>query len=254
MFSLLHPTKAIERFRQGTLSEAALFRSLMAFDGWFLPTQTDSDGAPSIVSFQSGEGRRRLLIFTDEDAIETCLDQESLEFGDQCLLTNGTELFWSVENSFATIEINPHSPAEMVFVSEQIPKLKQWARSVMVETALSTVDVEETPLGFLKDFDGYIVVLRKVGDGAQMVLAPDNQGRQLAAVFTAEDTLEAFLLDILSVTEFEPLPIRLNGNKLFRQILEMPVEGVVFNCCGPVTARAFGKKLAEYVLSAEEPL
>lgn len=242
-----------QQYLEGKFPQPVFFRCLMYYPNWHLPTKTDETGEPQLLAFVDEAGERWLKVFTDPEAIEAFVAAENVEFEDNWIIASGHTFFGILEDDLAGIEINPHHQSSLLYPQDTIPKLKQWARSARIEDVLNTIDVAETPLGFLKDFDGYIVVLRKFGDRVELALAPDSQGRLLAAVFTAEDTLEAFLIDLVpNSEEFELIPIRLNGTQLFSQLREMKVDGMVFNCSGPIPPRAFDIKLTDYILSAEE--
>lgn len=244
---------AVREHLAGNLPGASLFRSLTEHNDWHIPARTGTDGDPALVNFVDQTGGRWLKLFTDADAVENWFEKEGAEVADQCIVTSGTQIFSVLEDDLAGIEINPMSEHAIHYVTEHIPVLKHWSRAIRLEQALDTVDVDETPLGLLKDYDAYVLVLRKTGEeSAQLVLAPDEQGRSLAAVFTAEDALDAFFDTVLAEADFEPIPVRVGGEQLFAQLNALPLDGIVFNCSGPSFPRAFGKKLAEYVLSSTE--
>ncbi len=244
---------AVHEHLSGSLPGATLFRCLVEHNDWHIPARTGEDGEPTLVNFIDESGGRWLKLFTDAAAVELWFEKEGGAVADQCLVTAGYSIFGVLEDELAGIEINPQSAEAIHYVTEHIPVLKHWARAVRIEQALSTVDIEDTPLGLLKDYDAYVLVLRKTGDeSAQLVLAPDEQGRSLAAVFTAEDSLEAFFETVLADADFEPVPVRVGGEQLFAQLNALPLDGIVFNCSGPGQPRAFGKRLAEYVLSSTQ--
>jgi hypothetical protein len=75
--------------------------------------------------------------------------------------------------------------------------------------------------------------------GNRLVMAPDQKGRTLAAVFTSEDACEAFLDEAgkQGGTQLEPLIYA--GKNLFELLSKMDLTGIVFNCSGPNSARSF---------------
>jgi hypothetical protein len=247
-----HPRHAIRAHLAGDLDGQSLFRALMSHKEWHIPTRTDAGGEAALVSFVAADGARWMKFFTDAEAVQTWSAAEGGDLADQCIVTVGYSIFGILEDDLAGVEINPSLQDAVHYVQEQIPQLRQWANSIRVEEALATIDFEETPLGLLKDYTNYFLVLRRAGaDSAHLVLAPDSQGRALAAVFTAEDALQFFLDAIAPSADFDPVPVRVNGEQLFAQLNELPLDGVVFNCSGPIQPRAYGKRLAEYVLSAD---
>ncbi|OYT72538.1 MAG: hypothetical protein CFK52_04905 [Chloracidobacterium sp. CP2_5A] len=236
----------------GRLSHAALFRSLVSHADWHVPVRSSANGEAAVLTFADPAGARWVKIFTDLSAIETWAEQEGGGLDGQCVVTDGANLFGALDDELAGVEINPGSPEGIHYQRQHLPLLRQWARIIELESALETVDQGETPIGLLRDYDAYVLVLKRVGDdSAQLVLAPDDQGRALAAVFTAEDTLAAFCDQVLSSADFEPIPVRVNGERLFAQLQALPLDGLVFNCSGPIQPRAFGKRLADYVLAPD---
>ena len=74
-----------------------------------------------------------------------------------------------------------------------------------------------------------------------IALAPDQQQRALVAIFTAEDTAQRFLQavgDRLGKIHMDLI----DGEKLFTQLNLLPLEGLVFNCYGPVATLALNKE------------
>lgn len=255
--SFVDARTAVREHLAGRLSHAALFRSLMAHPDWHVPVCAGTDDEATVMTFVDAAGERWIKVFTDLGAVEAWAEQFGGEADGRCIVTSGTNLFGALDDELAGVEINPGLPEGVHYQRPHIPLLRQWARITELESALETIDADETPLGLLRDYDAYVLVLKRTGpDSAHLVLAPDDDGRALAAVFTAEDTLAAFFDQVLSAADFEPIPVRVNGEQLFTQLRALPLDGLVFNCSGPVRPRAFGKRLADYVLGrgdAPEP-
>ncbi len=247
--SFVDAQTAIREHLAGRLAQATFFRSLMLHADWHVPVHTETDSEVAVRTFVDAAGERWVKVFTDRRAAELWAAQSGGEPAGRCLVTGGTNLFGALDDELAGVEINPGSPDGIHYRRQHLPFLRQWARITELESALETIDTGETPLGLLREYDAYVLVLKRTGpDSAHLVLAPDDSGRALAAVFTAEDTLAAFFDQVLSAADFEPIPIRVNGEQLFTQLRVLPLDGLVFNCSGPVQPRAFGKRLADYVL------
>ncbi|MFQ3582977.1 MAG: SseB family protein [Chloracidobacterium sp.] len=241
---------AVREHLAGRITHATLFRSLMTHVDWHVPVHTSPEGEAVVLTFVDAAGERWIKVFTDLSAVEAWVAQEGKELDGQCLVTDGANLFGALDAELAGVEINPGLPEGVHYQRQHIPLLQQWARIIELESALETIDAGETPIGLLRDYDAYVLVLKRTGaDSAQLVLAPDADDRMLAAVFTAEDTLAAFFDQVLASADFEPIPVRVNGEQLFTQLQTLPLDGLVFNCSGPTQPRAFGKRLADYVLS-----
>lgn len=248
--SLPDARTAMREHLAGRLPSPTLFRSLMAHADWHVPVHSSTAGEAEVMTFVDAAGARWVKVFTDLGAVEAWVEQVGGQPDQQCVVTDGANLFGALDDALAGVEINPGLPEGIHYQQQHLPLLRQWARIIELESALETIDVGETPIGLLRDYDAYVIVLKRTGaDTAQLVLAPDADGRLLAAVFTAEDTLAAFFDQVLAAADFEPIPVRVNGTQLFGQLQALPLDGLVFNCSGPVQPRAFGKRLAEYVLS-----
>ena len=99
-----------------------------------------------------------------------------------------------------------------------------------------------------KRFTSYLVPTRMVEDRRQMMLAPDDQGRKLGAVFTTTDAADAFIRDVEQSLEFTPSMRLFDGETLFDALAQMPLDGIVFNCKGPGTPRAVAIQFAQVIL------
>ena len=95
----------------------------------------------------------------------------------------------------------------------------------------------------LQDYPSFLIPLIEDENGVlHIALVPDNQNRSLAAVFTAPDCLQAF--QEASQGKLGELKIdEVQGAKLFSDLNLLPLDGLVFNCYGPVQAQAIGKEL-----------
>ncbi len=92
-----------------------------------------------------------------------------------------------------------------------------------------------------------------MGDsGPNLMLAPDARGRTLAAVFTAEDALEAYLKEMGANGKRGLEPLTIAGPRLFDLLPRISLDGFVFNCCGPVSPRAFAAAFARRVIEAAD--
>lgn len=240
---------AIQQTLDGKLSGPALLRRFMAHDQWHTPVNIDTDGRPHAVFLKDTGGQRFQLLFTDEPAYQQgrAAIGEALA-GDRYLVTNGRALFVDLSDDADVISINWGSAPEIFFKKGQVPSLRRWARAVAVEQTLATPNPD---LGLLKHFDGYYIVLQKVEDGFALTLAPDRHRRKIAAVFTAEDALDAFLKDQRAgEIQFEPLTRTMPGEHLFEDLRDMPLDGIAFNCSGPTPPRMFTAALASAVVGA----
>ncbi len=239
---MVEPVQAIQQNTAGRLSGPGLLRALAGFDRWVLP------GGPEPLVIER-EGERWLPMFTDHAALLRYQASSGLDLGELWLQCPGPGLFAGLGEELAGVDMDPGSEHAVHYRQEQLPLLRRWGRSLQVERLL--LGQEEHPLSLLREHDGYHLLMRATADGhSQLVLAPDARGRQLAAVFTAEDCLQAFMDRVLTQVKPLPLSLMLSGQELFERLVAMPLQGIVFNCAGPVQPQAVQLELARQVLQA----
>ena len=241
--------EAIQQTLDGKLSGPALLRRFMTHDDWRVPVHVDAEGKQFPVYIKDTDDQRFALYFTDEQGYQDgCAAIGAELMGERVLRLAGRTLFLNLGDDADIISINWNSPPQIFFKKAQVPSLRRWAQAVNVEHTL----MSPTPdLSLLKHFDAFYIVLQKIPEGFALVLAPDAHDRKLAAVFTAEDALEAFLKDErIGKFEFEPVTRTVPGQQLFEDLQDMPLDGIAFNCAGPVPQRRFAAALANAVVTA----
>jgi hypothetical protein len=233
----------------GKLSGPSLMRQFMAYEEWLMPIHLKPDGEwhPSVI--QDTEGQRFQLVFTDEPGYQTGLEAIGQEMmGERKLTMGGSALFGKLDDDADILSINWNSPGQIFFKKAQFPALKRWAQAINVERTLAN---PQPDLSLLKHFDSYYIVLQKVEGGYALTLAPDKQGRKLAAVFTAEDALDAFVKDqTAGQLNFEPVTRSIAGELLFDDLKDIAIDGICFNASGPIPKRMFTSARASAVMSA----
>ena len=89
-----------------------------------------------------------------------------------------------------------------------------------------------------------------------MALAPDygGNGRKLAAVFTAQDALQLFVVSRdNSVGSDDLVSVRLSGRELFEQVAtNNDLDGMVINACGPGQPIALTRDAAAAILTEDD--
>ena len=241
--------ETIQQMLEGKLGGPALMRQFMAHEEWLMPIHLKPDGEWRPTVIQDTEGQRFELVFTDEQGYQdglAAIDQELM--GERVLTMSGSALFGKLGDDADILSINWNSPGQIFFKKAQFHALRRWANAINVERTLAT---PRPDLSLLKHFDGYYIVLQKVEGGYALTLAPDKQGRKLAAVFTAEDALDAFVKD--QTTEqlgFEPMTRSISGELLFDDLKDIAIDGICFNSSGPIPRRLFTSALASAVMSA----
>jgi hypothetical protein len=245
---------SIQQFFEQEINGQQLLRTFMGYDQWHIPAAFDPEGRPvfSISRYENGE--RWFHAFTDHRAIqeyEAALGKDAA--GEYFITTTGWSIFSQLDETLDGVNINPHTALALHYRQHQLPTLKNWAEAVRLETAIATPDKFSDPFKIMKDFSDYRMVLFESGRGTQIALAPDPQGRKLAPIFTAEDTVNGFLEYLQDAATRRYPAVRIlaqNGSRLFSQLRDLPLDGIVFNPKGPIPPRAFGSAIIQYILAA----
>jgi len=233
-----NPRQAIERYLENKLSGTELLRSIASYSRWVVPARF-SGGQPVFLEV-GANGSRHFYMFSDTQAFEQTLGTlGSNVIGEHFIQLTGDAVLLSFDDSVDDLNINPNSEHPIYYKRHQFSLLRRWARVIRVERALDTVLSTNGGYDVIRDFDGYQIVMRSDQLGHNLMLAPDTRGRKLAAIFTAEDTLEAYLNEMRCDGWRDLEPLMMRGAELFDLLPKTPIDGLVFNCCGPVVAKAF---------------
>jgi hypothetical protein len=128
---------------------------------------------------------------------------------------------------------------------------RAWASVIEdVLDELANGDVEpgeerDDMLSLVADYPYFELAVYEDGDDARLVAAPDDQGRDLIAVFTHADAFDAFAEE---TNDEELRSVTLSGVELCEQLRELGVDGVMFDCSGPGPVSVFERAFAEDVL------
>ncbi len=242
--------QAMQATLDGKQPSHALLRLFLDHAGWHVPAARDERGQIALLRLKDGAGQRYLFLCTDRRAYADCSAMVGAGvLGEHFITIAGDELFANLPDEVNILRVNAYSPPELHYRGDQIPALRQWARAVKVERTLAT---PQPDLSLVKHFDAFYIVMQQLPDGGRaLTLAPDKRGRKLAAVFTAPDTLDAFLRDRGDGgLQFEPQTVRTSGEILFDDLQSLPIDGIVFNCAGPVAPRLFVAGFAKAVMAA----
>ena len=246
MTSPSHPVQAILANKQGQLPGAALLRALVSHETWHLPGRAER-GRVRPLTQRTTDGDW-LSLFTSRDAMdvyEAANGKGSL--GESWVVSPGSGLFMGLSGTMAGVDIDPDSPHAIHYRAHQFATLRRWGRTIEVEKLLA--GASQQSLRLLRDHDAYWIVMVELPDGrSQLAMAPDERGRKLAAVVTARDTLDAFLRGAAKALPAGASALELRGGDLFGRLAGMPLDGIVFNCSGPVPPRAVAQQLAQLVL------
>lgn len=227
-------------------------RALAAWPTWIVPA-TLQEGVPAALIERDPEGARSLTAFVDLASWEAWSTVH--QAGDYYLTTRGSGVFALLEEGLAGLTIEADTDTAIHYTSEQFVALKQMGNAVVVEEILTGQLTAEDAFARLADHTYFVGHHAErpgaegpMSEGHALMLAPDAQGRRLLAVFTAVDTAKAFEDQMKADLGFDPQITGIDGRTLFALIARAEVEGVVFNCSGPIAPKAIAKGFAKLVL------
>ena len=227
------------------IPEASLFRRMLSHDAFFTnsmayPEETDTlGGVHRIVDVYCAHG---------------------LTQGDVRQWDNGLHLAGVLKAETKEMRLFfEFGSGPLILSAEEVEHFRSFLQVNVVESILQKLhggeDMSEM-LDRLRDFDSFLTVCAGAPGGIgplKMALATDvgAEGRKLAAVFTAQDALQLFIVSRQGSGGDELISVRLSGVELFTQLMESAeIDGMVFNPCGPITPFAFAKEVAATVLGS----
>lgn len=191
--------------------------------------------------FGQGEGLT-FHFFEDQDNFrlwQEMYDEEPLFNGP----FPGWDIIPQLRDDLQFLNINPDAEHVYHYRNHQLPMLKAMAEAVAIETALHDSARSDELFTRLKKYENFKMLFRSGGStGMQIVLAPDDQGRKLIPIFTAEDSFQVFLDQMLPIIQQEicnPYVMDRKGEEMFASLATIPADGIVFNPVGYTRPRAF---------------
>jgi hypothetical protein len=253
-------TELIRQWHNKTISGFALMRGLVEFSAWEVPISESAAGEalasntmPSLQLSKNPDGKICLLLFTSTDAFQIYRKANAITIKQHFLKTQGRLLFGVPMEGVDQVWIDPLSPHDIYYDAAQLGVLRECVNAIAVEEALVNLrQGKEQPdaLQLVRDYQNYTVASTQHDGHPILVMAPDNKGRQLAAVFTADDAFDAFKAEMNVSADSTVRQLQLNGEQLFGMLQRMTLDGFVFNCAGPIKPVAFAQAVAGIVLEA----
>jgi len=219
-----------------------LLRGLINHDTWTLPAQKQGENFhPSLLQHN---GQTFLTAYSSP-----ALAPDNME----TMSVDGIWLFSELPDIIHSLIIDANSPHALQFTADKFPELRNWGLAVQFEQQLDTATLDATILEHILQYEGYCVPLIESEGGTQHIaLAPDSEGRKLAAIFTAEDCLSLFMQyagksfgDKIRIDQHK-------GDVLLPYLLSLPIDGIAFNCYGPPNPKALSKEALVEILSVRE--
>lgn len=237
----MKPSEAFHRFTQKEFNGAQLMRRVVEYTGYLLPASPGH--APFDVYFGEGDGEDlTFYLFEDQANFELWCD----EYDQERLFTGpfpGWNIIPQLDDNLNFLNINSESDHAFHYQNHQLPRLKRLAEAIAIETAMQDKSRSDELFDRLKRYENFKMLYRSGGDGGvQIVLASDNKGRKLIPIFTAEDSFQVFLDQMLPILQKEvcnPYVTTRKGTELFAELSEIPADGIVFNPVGHTRPKAF---------------
>ncbi len=223
--------QAMAAHKQGSSSRSAAFRELVQHPGWHLPSRVAEDGSLGLWMFPGSAGEWWVCAFSSKQAMDAYAQANQLSIGDNFFVTAGASLARNIPGGARGVGLDLASPHGLAIYAQDLPLMAEFGQAVQVEEILLGTSKRDNQFELLRNYPGY----RFCWQGSQLMMAPDTKGRRLAAVFTAEDTYQTFRA---RHGPSVPPPTKVDGKTLFGQLRIAPIDGIVFNCAGPVPAKA----------------
>lgn len=228
----MDPRQALSAFREEKVKGHELLRILTTHDGWRMLAVRQDDGVRPLLRVVDED--RWLQVFTDAEAF-----QEHLERGGEqarehdWVEVSGKWLFENLSDDLAGLDVNPLLDDAIHYKREQFSVLRDWAQSIRVETILAEQDTSPEAVEQIAAAKYYLAFVEGEA-GPQLALAPDqDQKRHFAAIFTAPDALFFYTSQAERALNMTLQTNSMVGLTLFRNLSQMPLDGLVFNCLGP---------------------
>ena len=228
----------INAYLNERLSYRELLRKLIDSEEWFIPA-AEHEGTlqPNLVRHNNA---LFLSAYTAKETIPAELTT---------IQKDGIWLFSNLKEPISSLVVDPQSPHALQFPSTRFASLQKWAKAIEIEKVLEKENFNTQDFETLLLYPGFCVPIVQSESGkTHITLAPDSKGRKLAAIFTAEDCLSAFMQHVGDSLGDKIIVDESQGAELFHYLCTLPLEGLVFNCYGPATPKALNISILEELL------
>ncbi len=256
------PVEAMRAWQEQALSATSLMRVVIAYDRWELPITERSwqgmrtnNAPPEPWLYRDANRRPRLFLFSSRASYRRYHETSRVSREQPFTSTSGVSIFTRDLAALESIHLDPLTPDALTLGKDLFPRLNVVADAVRVERALVQLRGGAmrvaSQLAAVRNFSAYHVAFREAHEGPRFAIAPDPRNRYLAAVFTLNDCYEAYAAEADLHNDGAPLRrTMMNGEQLFSELLDAGLDGIVFNCCGPMSPVAFAPAFARLVLES----
>jgi hypothetical protein len=254
-------------WRAGKLTGTQLMRSLVTHPHWIIPISEAAgvemlatNELPRFQYYRDEKGVNRLMLWSSRETFDLYIKRTGVNQQWHYLDTAGTWVFrLPLRNALDGIDqiwIDPLNEHDILYGKEQFPMLHTMADAVAIEedvAGLRAGTAKEGAMIRVREYQGYLIAIAHKPSGEKsLMIAPDSQGRKLAAVFTHSDAFDAYLPVAKAHSDGDEIErMQLDGKGLFTILSKMELTGMVFDCSGPVTPVAFAAAMSDLVLNAK---
>jgi len=256
------PRYAIEQWQKKEIDGTELMRRMMTWKHWSIAVSESAavemlatNEAGRIMYSRDENGVGRVFLYSDNAAYAAFCKEAGVTEAQHFLSTSGDWIFRLELDGISEIVIDPFTPTQIVYAEEHFERLHAMARAVQVEEALTNLrfqpETADAMIPLVRDYANYILPVYRADGGMVLAMAPDSQGRDLAAVFTSTEAFDAFApVWGGGYPDKELLVFNLSGTELCAQLVKMNLDGIVFNCKGPARPIAFAVGIAQVILDS----
>lgn len=251
----------IAQWHAKTISGTALMRGLVSYDAWELPVSEAAakvalaqNALPSVQLSTLSEGKTVLFVFSSPEAYNLYSRANSVTTAQHFVKLHGRTVFAMPTDRVDQVWVDCFSAHDIWYGQDHFGRLRDYVNALAVEEALTGLrhgSAADGAIALVRDHPTYFLPVADIEGARRLLLAPDEKGRRLGAVFTSDDTFDAFGPDGQAQARGAKIEqIQTDGRGLFGLLQGMQLDGFVFNCAGPIPPVAFAHAMATVVMEA----
>ncbi|MCB1179276.1 MAG: hypothetical protein KDK36_16970 [Leptospiraceae bacterium] len=248
-----YPEEWVGEFEDGIITGFGLMEAMARFDRWLVGIERLEEGyIPETI--RDEDGNLFINLFSKPEYMDLYGKTWGEKFRPKFFLTlNGSWIFKNLPSGLEYLNIDPDSEHSILYKKHQIELLMEIGKMIEIDlsmrkiigtTVKKFVDIKEE-FQNLKNYSDYYFITKD----EKAPLAPDDSNRKLIPVFTSKASAKMFSDWLKSGQEIEDLEIKqFSGHEIFPKLQKLQLDGIVFNCSGPITPCAFTLELAKKVI------
>jgi hypothetical protein len=254
--------ETIQSWREQKINGTQFMRILVSHPHWSVPIseaamiETLSTNTPPAIQYnRDPKGVNRLMIWSSSETLSTWAKNAQIDGNQNVITTTGSWVFGLPLDGIDEIWIDPLNAHDILYKQAQFSTLQDLAAAVAIEKDIADLRAGTAADGAcvrVREYQKYLVAIAESAGSKRLLMAPDQQGRTLAAIFTTDDTFQAFTPDARAAAKpgEEVVCVQFSGKGLFPALAGMDLTGFVFNCSGPIKPIAFAAGFLKIVLDA----